>query len=406
MRENMMAERQQKNKTDNGMAKVSVVCCSEYDREKMITALDRVWDDIIGDRDFIGKGTKVLLKPNLLTATEPARAVTTHPLLVEVVVEKCKGLGAEVAVGDSPGVGIHNLEELWEITGMAGVAERTGAKLVNVDAAGSTSYPVDNSVISELQISDVIKQYDIIINLPKLKTHTLTLMTGAKKNLFGLVPGGVKADVHRRAPKGKLMANALLALEQVISSSLTIMDAIEGHEGNGPLNGTPVKLGYLLASRFNLAVDITAARLVGIQPARVPMIALACADTPLEPEVCGDGLPAQPLPFKTPGTYALDMLPAFLLKMVSQWATLTPVFSKTGCQRCGVCVKACPVDALKLSKQGVDIDKKKCISCFCCQELCTYGAVELKASWLGSLFFNDTRKKDEVIEGSRKQGVK
>lgn len=364
--------------------------CADYQRESVAAAVDRLWAQVFPDGDPFQPGQTVLLKPNLLMPTRPERAVTTHPLLVEVVARKLKGRGLDVAIGDSPGAGIFKLEQLWEITGMTAAAQAAGARLVALETAGSTMYPVKNPQVREILITDAIKQYDHIVNLPKLKTHALTLLTGAVKNLFGLVPGAYKAEVHRQSPKSRDMMLAVCALREVVTPTLTVMDAVVGMEGNGPNNGTPAALGHLLAGRLPEAVDVAMARLVGVAPARLAYLTHLYADAGAAVTVGGDGLPSPLPPFALPGTYRLDRLPAPLLKLASRLVTLQPDFTAR-CRACGVCVKACPAHALRLDGQRVVIERKKCFSCFCCQELCPHQAIDFRRSLLGRVFFRDFR---------------
>ncbi|HNW94297.1 MAG TPA: DUF362 domain-containing protein, partial [bacterium] len=244
----------------------------------------------------------------------------------------------------------------------------------------------DDAQVRDLLISDVIRQYDHIVNLPKFKTHSLTILTGAVKNLFGLVPGAFKAEVHRRAPKARDMMLAVAALREHIRPTLTIMDAVLGMEGDGPNHGTPAPIGYLLAGTMPEAVDLVMARMAGVDPHLLAFI----PDPELAVTVTGDALPELPLRFALPRTQRTQVLPAWLLKLASQLITIQPQFTAR-CRACGVCVTACPAHALELAGDTVAIDRKKCFACFCCQELCPHQAIDFTRSLFGHVFFRDYR---------------
>ncbi len=353
----------------------------------MAAAVERLLAQVFPDGEPFRPGQTVLLKPNLLAPQHPDRAVTTHPLLVETVAKLCAARGLRVSIGDSPGAGIVKLEQLWEITGMTAAARNSGATLVALETLGGTLQP--HAQVRDILISNAVAQFDHIINLPKLKTHSLTLMTGAVKNLFGLIPGAFKAEVHRRAPNSTMMMRAIRALPELVRPTLTVMDAVVGMEGNGPLNGQPRHLGVLLAGTSPCAVDAVAARMAGFPVAQLDYLDglpehgahVACG---------GDAIVALAPPFVMPRTFRLNALPAPLLSLASRLATIRPEFTAR-CRACGICVKACPAEALTLHNGRLQFDRHRCFSCFCCQELCPHDAVDFRRSLLGRFFFRDNR---------------
>lgn len=369
------------------MPEVFAARCAAYEPAALTAAVERLLAQVFPDGGPLRAGQTVLLKPNLLAPQVPDRAVTTHPLLVETMARACRARGLRVSIGDSPGAGIVKLEQLWEATGMTAAARNSGATLVALETLGGTLQP--HAQVRDILISNAVAQYDHIINLPKLKTHALTLMTGAVKNLFGLVPGAFKAEVHRRAPNSATMMRAIRALPELVRPVLTVMDAVVGMEGNGPLGGQPRHLGVLLAGTSPFAVDAVAARLAGFPLASLDYLDglpdhgahLACG---------GDVVPPLDPPFAMPRTFRLNALPAPLLSLASRLVTIRPEFTAR-CRACGICVKACPAEALALRDGRLQFDRRRCFSCFCCQELCPHDAIGFRRSLLGRFFFRDNR---------------
>lgn len=197
-------------------SKVAVVRCQSYEEVQIAEALDRVFKEI-NLAEIVKPGDLVLLKPNLLAPRKPEAAVTTHPAVVREVAKRVLALGARVMVGDSSGglVGGHYpTERSLRVSGMTRVCEELGIEKVNFDTAGSTRIPVAGRFLTELEIARPVLEADVIINLPKLKTHSATLYTGAVKNMFGSVPGSRKADYHSQAPSAREFSNLLVDIIQ------------------------------------------------------------------------------------------------------------------------------------------------------------------------------------------------
>jgi uncharacterized protein (DUF362 family) len=239
---------------------------------------------------------------------------------------------------------------------------------------------------AEVKIVQPVLDAGTVINMPKLKTHVLTLFTGALKNIFGIVPGLLKTHLHKQFGHPYDFARFIAQLNRIFQPDLHIMDAVVGMEGNGPTAGIPRPIGYILASTDPAALDAAAVSMLGIKPADVPHIRFAgemgigCID------IEGIEFPAEhpadiPIKgFKWPDRQIYTRIPRFLYRIAYSFYKTQPVMGEK-CVKCMKCEKLCPVQAIRLEKNKVVVDREKCISCFCCCEMCEYKAVELKASW-------------------------
>lgn len=281
----------------------------------------------------------------------------------------------------------------FEASGIAKAAEESGAELVNFDITGVKAVEVDGP-IKTLYIAKPVLEADIVINLPKLKTHSAAVYTGAVKNMFGCIPGARKAEYHRKLPKLKDFSGLLVDIYKVARPSLAIMDAIVGMEGNGPSAGNPREIGLILASGDGVALDAVASSIIGLKPLRIHTTSIAHqrgignGDIDLI-EIAGEKLNDVKIKgFNVPTNALLETMPGFLIKGVLSLMKAVPEINQTACAGCRFCVESCPVGAMKMSGKSPVIDYNKCISCLCCQELCPRKAVELKpANRLGRLIY-------------------
>ncbi len=325
------------------------------------------------------RGKKVLVKPNILCGEPPEKAVTTHPALVKAVVEKLKHEGAVVTVGDNPGVLGYGKSAKAAQT--ARITEAAGDCFIHL---GRT--PVRQALscrdISHVMIARDVLQADLVVNLPKLKTHGLTFYSGAIKNTFGYVVGGDKIRMHSQAPTPRRFAEALVNIYMIRPPDLNIIDAVEAMEGNGPHHGRVKKVGKVLAGDNAVCLDAAAVHLMGRSPKSIPHLAIA-ADKGLGTiDLSGISIEGDLTPlsdFKMPVTFVPGAVGVVLNRFLSPLVNCTPEVSEKSCKRCGVCVEHCPADAITMKKGACPrADKKKCINCYCCQELCPEDAIVLK----------------------------
>ncbi|MDR3243554.1 MAG: DUF362 domain-containing protein, partial [Elusimicrobiota bacterium] len=217
--------------------KISLVKCMDYQNAE--ESVNKAINLIGSMSSFIKSGEKVLIKPNLLAPKEPQKAITTHPEIVRAVIKLVKKAGATAIVGDSPGGAIRDIENLWEITQIKQVCKEENAELVQFEAAGAKTFDINDKNIRQVTFSKAVIDCDAIINLPKLKTHSLMSFSCAIKNFYGCVPGLLKVQYHKYASKNKdfaaLLSNIYLFLKYKIR--FTLVDADLAMEGNGPSAG-------------------------------------------------------------------------------------------------------------------------------------------------------------------------
>ena len=371
------------------MAKVSIVRCVDYDGEKVGDALFRAVGLLGGIESFVKKGEPVLIKPNLLSARDPEEAVCTHPEFVRAAVRLVKEAGARPLIGDSPGnfFTIKDVDSVYEKTGIRRVAEEEGAELSRFDKV---------RVINGFPVAQAALDASAIISLPKLKTHALTVMTGAIKNSFGLIPGLFKVECHRTKPKPRDFVKVLLDVYSIRKPQLCIMDGILAMEGDGPAAGTPRKTGLILASSDGVSLDTVVSRLVGL-PLHKDMIinearrrSIGEADIN-NIEVAGEAIEdAKIKDFKLPKTaHNLNLLPDFLTNIFTRVIDFRPVIDEKLCQKCEVCKDSCPVKAITINGETSHIDREICVRCFCCHEVCPFKAVYIKRNLIARLLWRD-----------------
>lgn len=369
------------------MSIVSIVKCAEYDPTQVEEVLAASFEHIGGLNQYVKPGSKVLLKLNLLMRKNPADAVTTHPVFVAALAKLIQQAGGIITIADSPG-GPYNeplLKSVYKGCGILEVADRLGLTL-NFDTSYSeVSFPSGKQVKSFSLIKPVLDA-DVIITVPKLKTHMMTFYSGAVKNLFGCIPGLYKAEYHFSMPQQSDFCNMLLDLCECVKPTLAVMDAIWGMEGQGPSGGIPRKFGAVLVSANPYALDVVATKMVGITPEEAPTVGLSLERGLCESEPQTIGTPLSELqindllkpPLGTPDFLKRRWLPAPVSKALNSWLSPKPEFDYQTCVGCGECVRCCPAKALHLEQQRPVLELDKCIRCFCCQELCPKRAIQAK----------------------------
>ncbi len=370
--------------------RVSLQKQRDYQAEDVKAAIVRLLAPLGGMEAFVHRGQKVLLKPNLLAGRAPAKAVTTHPAVVRAVVELCLDLGAVVTLGDSPGIG--SLEHVAGKAGLLDIVKDTGIQLATFEK----SVPLYSAqgTFHKLEVARDILDAEVVINLPKLKTHQMMGMTCAVKNMFGAVVGLRKPRLHLQAGTDKaFFALMLLELCELLAPPLTIVDAIVGMEGEGPGSGDPVDIGVLLAGTHCQAVDTVATELLGLKPTDVwtqrqaqltnrPFTSLS------ELEVLGENLDHLKLANFRPAKMT-DInfgLKGGLKRYLKNSLSARPEPNRQQCRLCNECVRLCPPQAMKIENQKLKIDYDRCIRCFCCQELCPHGALHTSQGLLLKLY--------------------
>ncbi|NLD28196.1 MAG: DUF362 domain-containing protein [Myxococcales bacterium] len=363
---------------------VSFVRNSDYDLPGLIESLRRSVK-LCGFNLADVAGKKVLLKPNLLGAYPPERGITTNPDFVCAAAIVFREAGAIVSIGDSPN-GIFDIDTCWERSGLREACKKSGAREIHFESCGSTK-------VGTLNISKAIFDADFVINLPKFKTHSLTMMTLAVKNLFGCVCGVQKARLHKKHFRHGEFANLIVRIANAVKPALTIIDGITAMDENGPSSGRLLNLSLIAASTNMHLLDERCSRLVGIDPLEVPTLQEAFKLGLWKPdsscEIVGDDMEEiRRIEFRRPATFKRKIFRFRFFKLLEHliWSNLSsqPEISDEKCKICMFCVRACPVEAIKIPSgaKKPDIDEKECIQCMCCHEVCPHAAIDLKESLL------------------------
>jgi len=370
-------------------AKVALAPCGSYSPAEIESALRNLLANIGGIERFVKPGQSVLLKPNLLSDKEPERAITTHPEVVRALSRIVKQAGGKPFVADSP-ANVVKIEKVWERTGFGAMCAEEGIPLVNLEVAGWENVTLANGF--SVAVARPVLDADVIISVPKVKTHMLTIFTGAVKNIYGTVPGFHKTTLHKMFPTIPEFCRLLAGLYGKVRPHLSVADAVIGMEGEGPSAGSPIKLGFLAASADSAALDTIVCRILGINTRDVQYLGevakLNRGETdPGKIEVVGAEIAQlKPASFRTPSTLVGRLIPGRLVKLLQPYIWIRPSFMDT-CVSCGRCVKACPAAALSMEKgKKPRLDPPKCVGCCCCHEICPQNAIEMRLSPFVSFF--------------------
>ncbi|MDI6786531.1 MAG: DUF362 domain-containing protein [bacterium] len=382
------------------MSKVAIVKCRSYNEDDIENSLNIAFDLLSEDsqesilKRIVFENSTVLLKPNMLGGYSPEEGVNTHPNVIKVVAKLVKEAGGNAIIGDSPSFAIKGIEQVWEKSGFKNVADSLGIDIINFEKDGLMEVDVPQSTFFEkLFIAKQAFHADIIINLPKLKTHTNTILTGAIKNLLGLVPGFLKAEFHRRAHRPSQFGVALSEILSVIKPSLNIMDAIVGMEGNGPTAGKLRIINLLLVSTDPVALDAVFANLVWLNPLDIPTIYAAYQKNLGEADLKNIEIVGIPLNkirlsnFILPKQSLLTLLPSPIVKILANLIRIRPLILEDKCSKCKLCITGCPVKAISWEKEKININYNLCIECFCCHEFCPNRAIKLKETFSTFIYF-------------------
>ena len=373
---------------------VAIEAARSYERRAVADAIDRLLAGLGGLERFVRPGMRVFLKPNLLSAKDPRKAVTTHPEIVGALAERCIALGASVSIGDSPAGALKGIRRVWEKTGMADAARASGATLVSLEASGVVERFARGR---RYRLARPVIEADLVINIPKLKTHGLTLFTGAIKNTFGVVPGLGKGEYHKEAPHPERFAEIVVDIHGLVAPALHVMDGIVAMEGNGPASGRPRELGVLLASTDGVALDAVASAIIGFRPGEIDTTRIAAErglGTASLERVRMTGVPlaeARATDFDLPSNRLLKLVPETMLKLAGRLVWVRPRAREADCIGCTLCATSCPVDAITMVERLPVIEYARCINCISCQEVCPTQAMRAETSPIVRLFAGSLR---------------
>ena len=366
--------------------------CNTYDTDTVYSLLCRQFALLgIGEETFSGKN--VVLKPNLVMSKSPEAAATTHPSVLRAAGRLAKRLGAKrVTVAESWGGPYTEalIKNHYKGCGIRDAAEAEGIEL-NCSAEWDTVEYKEGRKCRSFSIIKPIIDADVIINLPKLKTHSLTGMSAAVKNFFGTVPGIQKFEMHARFPEISDFSEMICDLCEMLckrSAVISVCDGILGMEGNGPTGGEAKEFGVLLTSRSPFCLDTAAKDILGIDSVTTVDCAVErglCPAFSEELEVLGDSVSdcsvgSIKLPDSQNNSF-LKKLPTFMGGKAARFFQPRPKINKATCVGCGKCKESCPMHTIVIvdSKNGKNakIERKNCIHCYCCQELCPINSVKV-----------------------------
>lgn len=371
------------------MSKVYIEKCERYEYEEIEGIIFAALKSMTTLEEKIFPGCKVLVKPNLLKGNKPEDGVTTHPMVVEATVKYLMGKGCKVVIADSPGGPFNEtaLKGVYKISGLKDVAERTGCEL-NYDFGSKTVENIGAKRLFKIDVIKVATEMDFIINVAKLKTHCMMTYTGAVKNLFGLIPGLIKADYHLKMKNSENFAEHLVDICEYGKPLISIIDGIVGMEGNGPSAGDLRKSGVLIISDNPYSADICGCEIIGIEESLVPTINVARSrnlEGSKQNEIeylCKRPEDISIEPFKLPDTASVTFIGGKVPKVIEKFLLDSlrpkPIIIKSKCVKCGVCSQVCPAKAIDMSKGFPNIDLDRCIRCFCCHELCPKKTIGVK----------------------------
>lgn len=375
---------------------VAISRADKYDTAMIKDILSSHFASLGIDADFFA-GKKVAIKPNLVMKKEPGAAATTHPAVLDALLSLLTDMGVTPIIAESPG-GVYTqarLEGIYKVCGITEVAVKYG-DILNKDVTWKHTRFDGAQVCREFDIITPLYEADVIIDLCKLKSHSLTKMSAAIKNFYGSVPGVTKFEMHAAFPENERFIGMICDLCKMLCETkdiIAVTDAIVGMEGNGPTGGEPRKIGCILTSRNPFASDLAAEKILGFE-GTVPMVRMAAKrgympENISELEIIGDSPDSLTVenfvePDSTKGGGS-----ALTHFTTGKWGDLfapKPMINLSLCKGCGECAASCPQHTIEMrmknGRRYAHIIRKDCIRCFCCQELCPFVAIGTKKNAL------------------------
>lgn len=376
---------------------VYILKCNSYENSKKVINDLIAFFPILSD---VKSGTKILIKANLISALSPESSAPTNYILIKYLTEYFLSKKCSVIIGDSPSGKFDksHLDKVYKITKMT----NTNAKLNNDFRTKKASF-MEAKVLKTFEYTAYLDDADIKINFAKLKTHAMMGLSLSVKNLFGTIPGTLKAEYHYRYPNHNDFANMLIDINEYFKFDVNIIDGITAMEGNGPTMGKPKNIGLLLASTNPYALDYICSKIVKRNPISVETIKESINRKLFDPNSIS--LNDDINKYVVSNFENIKNLNSirftnnkFLLYFANSLLESKPNALKKECRKCGKCMSVCPKNAITMKKGYPFIDRSKCIKCFCCQELCPFGAMKLKTSVLGKLYHLIYTNKENMLK--------
>ena len=363
---------------------VSFEKCKDYEYNKIYSVIEKQFE-LFNFKDKLFEGVKVVLKPNLLKAKNSKGNITTNPLIVRAVCQWLKNNGVNnITVADSPG-GPYTRAALELVYGVCGYKDNGFAKYLNYNDTWQEKKTPKEFLERHYNIITPVCNADLIINLPKLKTHAMAKLSCGVKNMFGVVPGLQKPELHCKYPNEGDFTRMLTELAILCKPDITIVDAIVGMEGNGPANGIQRECGYIIASDNVFELDRAVVDFIGMPQDIVGTVAASYKYGLISDNTEIAGERENIKPFLLPQTASIDFLSSIPKPLHKLWGKITdiclkavPKINKEKCIGCGKCEESCPQKIITVENKIAKIKISKCISCFCCHEMCPADAIIIK----------------------------
>jgi len=383
-------------------SRVSVIKCPGYESRELSSSIGTALELIGGIESVLKPGSKVFVKINHLSpGSAPERAIVTHPLFTRGVLRFLKDLNMDVTVGDD--IQFEG-EDGYLVSGYREMCREMGVRLINLKSEGFREVPCPKGqAVQSVHIAAAALDADGVIDLAKLKTHAFTAFTGAVKNMFGVIPYGLRLEYHNRFPRNEVFSRMLVDVFSCLPPTLTLMDAVTAMEGLGPSGGPPRTVGLVLAGRDAVAVDAVAQSIIGFGPddilttryAAERLLGTARLDSI---DVAGERLQDVRVDGFKKAAFPVGLLerklPSAIYAFVSGRLILLPEVVVDKCNGCQECFKVCSAEAVRMEGGKARILKKPCIHCLCCHEVCRSNAIKLRQRLLGRLvrFFSSVFK--------------
>lgn len=367
-------------------SKVSIIKCKDYTPVLVQAATRQAIDSLGGISNFVKPQSRVLVKPNLLMAKSPEFGVDTHPEVLRAVIKVLKEINCNILVGDGPSVWgnqIENVDEVYRCSGTERVCEEEGVTLVKF---------AKRRWRKKFPLTTVLDECDYLVSLPKFKTHDFTILTAAIKNLFGLVSGTYKTELHKKYSDPGDFANILVDIYEEARPALSIVDGIVAMEGDGPATGGKLRnTGLLLAGSDAVALDSVLALIMGVNPCDILSTKVASSRGLGVAGINSIQIVGEKLeevikePFKLPSTSVYQSLPRPIIELAKKLIRFYPKVYHRNCILCEACIRACPSKVISIKFGRIIVDYSGCISCFCCQEACPSNAIRVTKSVMAKL---------------------
>lgn len=376
------------------MSQVYLKKCTNYDYNLIYKAIKEGINELGGIKKYIKPEETVFIKANLLMAKAPEDAVTTHPIFIKAIGNYLiNENNNRVIVGDSPG-GPFNKRALMKVYKTCGYIDAFNDTEIELNMnfeSQKTSF--NGKLLKNITLIDGILKADKVISVAKLKTHGMMKYTGAVKNMFGTIPGVLKAEFHFRMPKVEDFGNMLIDVCLASNPVLSFIDGIQGMEGAGPSGGDIVNSEIIIASDNPFHADRIAVDLIQMNYKTVPTVKESIErkltfKARESIEILGDTYESVKIKkFVSPKISKIDflnnVLPESVANRINNVIKPKPVFDLNKCIKCRICHDNCPAKTIEMPKGSYPkLIVDDCISCFCCQELCPENAIDIKRLWL------------------------